>query len=68
MMMNPVSLYSNRTFNMKISFSFIAKRHIEYAYKSNTVATGVIAPKNQAFQLSTSLLLLIIHLYLTSRC
>jgi len=54
------------------SSNFIAdqssKRHIEYSYKSNTVATGIIAQKNQAFQLSTSFLLLIFLLFITSRC
>jgi len=51
-----------------MKFYLIAKRHIEYSYKSNTVATEVIAQKNQAFQLSTSFLLLIILLLITSRC
>ncbi|CAF1485282.1 unnamed protein product [Adineta steineri] len=45
-----------------------SERHIEYSYKSNTVATGIIAEKNQAFQLSTSLLLLIVLLFVASRC
>jgi len=53
---------------MKFFFYLIAKRHIEYSYKSNTIATGIIAQKNQALQLSTSFLLLIFLLFITSRC
>ncbi len=49
-------------------FYLIAKGHMEYSYKLNTVATEIIAQKNQAFQLSTSILLLIVLLFITSRC
>ncbi|UJR27871.1 hypothetical protein I4U23_009136 [Adineta vaga] len=45
-----------------------SERHIQNLYKSNTVVTGINAQTNQAFQLSTSFLLLIVLLFITSRC
>ncbi|CAF1498227.1 unnamed protein product [Rotaria magnacalcarata] len=45
-----------------------SKRHAEYSYKtSNTIKTEVIARKNQAYQLSTSLVLILV-LFIISQC
>ncbi|CAF4380051.1 unnamed protein product, partial [Rotaria socialis] len=45
-----------------------SKRHADYSYiTSNTIKTGVLARKNQAYQLSTSLLLILV-LFIISQC
>ena len=47
----------------------LAKRHVGYGYKSDTLATEVIAKKNQALKLSTAPFLIIICLFFVpSRC
>ena len=46
----------------------LADRHVGYIYQSNTVANEVVAAKNEARPVSTSMFPLIVLLLTLSRC